>query len=143
MPPFMPPPGPLNVLLVGEDRGLCESSCESLIHALEDDESIGSVRVAGHGGRMPPQEIPRPDVVVFDAGPPAPDPVAMAGYESPARQTLNLVLASDTGEQTRRLADAVGAVGYLRKGSELASVAPVVLALTTLSSRRAEPVDAS
>jgi len=125
----MPLRPPFNVLLIAEDSSLRDA----LIRALEREESIGTVRTVVKG-RPPLQGVPAPDVVLFDAGPPAPDAAAMAAWDATPKEALALVLASDASEQTRKFAEAVGAVAYLRKDSGAAAITPLVVALAALAS---------
>jgi DNA-binding NarL/FixJ family response regulator len=127
--PTVPSQRPVHVLLVGEDSSLRDS----LFGALESDDSIGTVRAVGHGGSTCHQDLPDPDVILFDAGPPAPNLAAMDGDTTP-EESLVFVLASDMSEETCELAEAVGAVGYLKRDSEVAGIAPIVVALARLCS---------
>jgi DNA-binding NarL/FixJ family response regulator len=124
----MPPQRPFHVLLIGEDSSLSDA----LVRALEGEESIGSVRTTGQVRAH--RSAPDPDVIVIDAGPPPPDAAAMAAWDATRKEALALVLASDASEQTQKLAEAVGAVAYLRKDSGAAAITPVVVALAAISS---------
>lgn len=122
------PSRPLNLLLVAEDDELRAG----LVEALEHDPSIGTVRSVSRT-RPLMTSTPAPDVILVDAGPPVPE-LAQVVAHAGTRESLTLVLASEWGEETRELAEAVGAVAYVRKDADIADITPVVVALASLSS---------
>jgi DNA-binding NarL/FixJ family response regulator len=121
------PPRPLNLLLVAEDDELRAG----LVEALEHEQSIGTVRSVSRA-RPLMTSAPAPDVILVDAGPPAPE-LAQVTAHAADRESLTFVLASEWGEETRELAAAVGAVAYVRKDAGIADITPVVVALASLS----------
>jgi DNA-binding NarL/FixJ family response regulator len=121
------PPRPLNLLLVAEDDELREG----LVEALEHEQSIGTVRTVSRA-RPLVTSAPAPDVILVDAGPPAPE-LAQVTAHAAGPASLTVVLASEWGAETRELAEAVGAVAYVRKDAGIADITPVVVALASLS----------
>jgi DNA-binding response OmpR family regulator len=123
----MPPPRPLNLLVVGEDEELRDV----IAHAFESEGAIGSVRSVD-ATRASITSIPEPDVVLVDAGPPAPH-MTVAAWHTGRKEPLTLVIAADWSEETRELGRAVGAVAYVKKDAGVASLTPLVLALASLA----------
>jgi DNA-binding NarL/FixJ family response regulator len=121
------PPRRLNLLLVAEDDELREG----LVEALEHEQSIGTVRSVSRA-RPLMTSAPAPDVILVDAGPPAPE-LAQVTAHAADHDSLTFVLASEWGEETRELAAAVGAVAYVRKDAGIADITPIVVALASLS----------
>jgi DNA-binding NarL/FixJ family response regulator len=122
------PPRPLHLLVIAQDAELRKL----LAAAFEAERSIGSVRVV-ESDRPVLTSMPEPDVVLVDAGPPPPTMRATTSRTAHG-EPLTLVLASDWSEATRELAEAVGAVAYLKKAEGMASITPLVAALASLAS---------
>src|SRR4051812_8087301 len=114
----------LHVLVIGQDHRFRDA----LVEALEQEQLIGSVCAIGHDFQAH-SVVPEPDVVLVDAGPPAPAAADVASLHTSRKEPLAVVLASDVNEATRELGEAVGAVAYVRKGSSVTSITPVVMLL--------------
>ena len=121
------PPRPLNLLVVGDD----EEVRDVIAHAFQSTDAIANVRSVD-AARAGLTSIPEPDVVLVDAGPPAPH-MTVAAWHTGRREPLTLVIAADWSEETRRLGQAVGAVAYVKKDAKMAALTPLVAALASLA----------
>jgi DNA-binding NarL/FixJ family response regulator len=85
----------------------------------------------GHTARN--AESPPADIVLLDAGPPAPDDEELARLRSESGGPLVIVVAAEIDSHARELGASLDAVGYLKKGESSADVAALVLELVAVA----------